>query len=122
MRYKTTIELICDANNSDDASNIAGEYLKGDIDFGVNMRCKTESLLASRARKCTALFLTTTFVFFVLIMRMTPISVDAKISGPAKRISETYTILPALKTKHKADFKVEWEERRDEAVIEYLKK
>ena len=34
----------------------------------------------------------------------------------------TFTVMPELKTKHRADFKKEWETKKDEVVRKYLKK
>lgn len=41
MKYKTTIEIINEADNSFDAADIAGEYLRGNIHTGVTMKCST---------------------------------------------------------------------------------
>ena len=38
MKYRTVIELICEATNEEEAINTAGDYLRGDVDFGVVFR------------------------------------------------------------------------------------
>ncbi|MBD3426255.1 MAG: hypothetical protein GF409_03370 [Candidatus Omnitrophica bacterium] len=123
MKYRTVIELICEASDKEEATNIAGEYLRGDMDFGVEMGCKTASLWSHRMKKC-AVYTTMTFlVFTALLFRVTPIDGNEKIrntAGPGLR--STYTIMPALKTKHRSDFKKEWDQKKQEAVLEFLKK
>ena len=123
MKYKTLIELICDASDSEDASNIAGDYLKGEIDFGVEMKCKTTSLWAHRMKRCTAVCAVTFVVLATLLLKVTPIEGGNKAkSGMVFGLRNTSTVTPALKTKHKEDFKEEWDKRKNEAMIEYLKR
>ncbi|MGB2601169.1 MAG: hypothetical protein WBD00_07685 [Candidatus Omnitrophota bacterium] len=42
MKYKTVIEIVCDAYDEDEAYHIAGEYLRGNEEFGIMMTCKTD--------------------------------------------------------------------------------
>ena len=39
MRYKTVIEIVCEADNDHEALDIAGEFLKGDLEAGIEMQC-----------------------------------------------------------------------------------
>jgi hypothetical protein len=41
MKYRTVIEIICDDTDADNASFTAGEYLRGNVDTGVFMSCRT---------------------------------------------------------------------------------
>jgi hypothetical protein len=123
MKYRTMIEVICDAADKEDASNTAGDYLRGKVDFGVEMKCKTVSLRSHRMRKyvvsCAAIFL----LFSSVVLNTTLISGHGNISCNARpAFHSTGTIMPALKTKHRTNFKKEWEEKKDEAVLEFLKK
>lgn len=43
-KYKTVIEVVCEAENKGEALDVAGEYLRGSIDSGVMMKCKTAPL------------------------------------------------------------------------------
>jgi len=123
MKYKTIIELICDASDSEDASNVAGDYLKGEIDFGVDMRCKTTSLWAHRMKRCTAVCAVTFVVLTTLLLKVTPIeNSDKDKGGMVFGLRNTSTVMPALKTKHKENFKEEWDKKKNEAMIKYLKK
>jgi len=122
VKYRTLIEIICDASDSEEASNIAGDYLKGDVDFGVDMRCKTISLWSHRVKKYTVASIVTVLVFSSLLIKVTPVAEDDK--GQASMqvgFKNTSTIMPALKTKHKSDFKKEWEEKKDEEILKYIK-
>lgn len=123
MKYRTTVELICDAPDRDEAGNIAGEYLKGELDFGVEMKSKTESITAHKVRMYSSVFVIVVLALSVVLLK------DAVLSGrtdtghtPAAAFRSTYTIMPVLKTKHTEDFKKEWADKKDEAVLEYLKK
>ena len=54
MRYKTVIEVVCDAANEEDAYHIAGEYLRSNDEVGTIMVSKTLSLKKDRIGKITA--------------------------------------------------------------------
>ena len=41
-KYKTTIEIVCEAEDRKEAVDVAGEYLRGSIGSGVIMRCRTK--------------------------------------------------------------------------------
>jgi len=43
MRYRTVIEIICEEIDAENALHTAGEYLRGNIETGVVMNCKTSS-------------------------------------------------------------------------------
>ncbi|MFH1664591.1 MAG: hypothetical protein ABIA77_00375 [Candidatus Omnitrophota bacterium] len=47
MKYRTVIEIVCDAADKDDAYHIAGEYLRGNIESDVTMNCATAALKGS---------------------------------------------------------------------------
>ncbi len=123
MKYRTVIELICDATDKEEASNIAGEYLKGELDFGVNMRCKTSVLSTHRIVKYGASCLIALMIFSTLLLNVMLLggSSDDR-SKAVGAFNNTYTVMPALKTKHTVEFKKEWEEKKDEAILEYIKK
>ena len=42
MKYKTIIEVITEADDPQDAADVAGDYLRGFIDSGVQMKCQTK--------------------------------------------------------------------------------
>ena len=123
MRYRTVIELICDASDKEDASNIAGEYLKGDVDFGVDMKCRTESMVSHRVKKYAATCAVFVLIVSALLLKVMPAG-DAGKDAAVSRwgISGTYTVVPELKTQDQSEFKQEWEEKKDEAVLDYIKK
>ncbi|MFH1837014.1 MAG: hypothetical protein ABH862_02710 [Candidatus Omnitrophota bacterium] len=123
MKYRTVIEIICDAADSEDASNIAGDYLKGEIDFGVEMKCKTISQWSYRMKRYTAVCAAVFMVFSALLFRVVPVE-DSETGKVSQRLAfkDTYTVTPELKTKNKAAFKEKWEKKKDEAVLEYIKK
>jgi len=123
MKYRTVIELICDAVDAEDAGNMAGDYLKGEIDFGVAMRCKTQSLAGHRLKKYTAACLIACLTFSMLLLKVTPAGDGERVHDKSRAgFQSTYTIMPVLKTKHKDDFKSVWEKKKDDAVLDCLKK
>lgn len=45
MKYKTTIEIVSEAENKAEALEIVGEYLSGNIVSGIDMKCATKRVL-----------------------------------------------------------------------------
>ncbi|MBD3426330.1 MAG: hypothetical protein GF409_03750 [Candidatus Omnitrophica bacterium] len=44
-RYRTVIEVVCEAYDEDEAYNTAGEYLRGNcMDDGIMLECRTFEL------------------------------------------------------------------------------
>jgi len=125
MRYRTVIELICNAGDRDEASDIAGDYLKGDIDFGVEMKCRTESLAGHRVLKYAVSSAVVILMIATFALKITPVALEGEAGskgGYRIAFQNTDTVMPELKTKHKEDFKQEWQARKDDAILEYLKK
>ena len=123
MKYRTVIELVCNAKDAEDASHMAGDYLNGTIDFGVDMRCKTTTVCTHRVKK---------YVFSVLVLGLFVSSFifgNLQVGDSSSTVSNsnfssfsTSTVMPALKTQEQEKFKEEWENKKDEAVLEYIKK
>ena len=42
MKYETVIKLLTDAESEHEAVDIAGEFLRGNIETGVSMKCFTK--------------------------------------------------------------------------------
>jgi hypothetical protein len=123
MKYRTVIELISEANDKDDAFNIAGDYLRGQVDFGVDMRCKTTKLWEHKAMKYGLTCLFAALFFSTLAFNVTTIGGEEMVrSSYGAGIQDNFTIMPVLKTKHRSDFKKEWQTKNDEVTLKYLKK
>lgn len=63
-------------------------------------------------------------VLVLCFANVTPIAVEKKNEPELCRrvFDETSTIMPLLKTKHRSDFKSEWKNKKDEAILDFLKK
>ncbi len=123
MRYRTVIELICEAASREDAYTTAGEFLKGDVDFGVEMKCTTAPLIAHKMYKAGAMCVAVLIVFSLLLVNADSFNRVAASSGTVvQAYSSTCTIQPELKTKDKTEFRKDWEKKQEEAVLDYLKK
>ena len=121
MKYRTTIEVVCDASDKDDACYIAGEYLRGTVDLGVSMKCKTRSLATHRAVKCGMISLVMLFCFSALLFSVTTSKKDGTGGAVSFRTSDTCTVQPELKTKNTSEFQEAWEMKKDEAILAYCK-
>ncbi|MBD3295973.1 MAG: hypothetical protein GF392_01240 [Candidatus Omnitrophica bacterium] len=122
MKYRTVIEVVCDASDKEDALNIAGEYLRGDVDFGVDMKCRSASIMSHRLKRVTATAVIALVMFSAFLLKVSPIDGEEKIQSTSNiGFRNTYTINPALNTKHRSDFKKEWTAKKEQAIMEYIK-
>ena len=122
MKYRTVVEVICDAYSKENAGDIAGEYLRGEADFGVQTHCKSMPLFAHKMRKYTASCLMALVAFSVLFLKVTPMGNEMGLKTVSSSgICETQAVTPTLKTKDKPDFKKAWEDKKQKAILDYLK-
>ena len=121
MRYKTTIEIICDATDKEDAFHTAGEYLRSACDSGVDMKCRTVSLNVHRMLRCGALSMAVLLCFSAFLLRTVSSGEVDHAEPRGVRVAQTCTVVPELKTKDTDSFKAEWKEKKQEAILDYLK-
>ena len=121
MKYKTTIEIISEAENKDEAIEIAGEYLSGNLVSGIEMKC-----LAKPARSISRNILSIIIVCGV----MTTLAFSAfhiKSSAPStSAFSGAGAIQPPLRTsavnKYDVDFKKAWQVEETREALDYIKR
>lgn len=119
MKYKTVIQITCDAYDKEDAINLAGEYLRGQVDAGVEMRCKAVSI---KSQKIATFGLLVFIALFSLgICGVGTWTHDSSTQSYRFKMPGTYTVLPELKTKNASEFKKKWGEKKDEAILDYIK-
>lgn len=116
MEYKTTIEVVTDADSEYEAADIAGEFLKGNINSGADIKVKTMS--AAKSMRINALI-----VAGVTLAALTVFLVGNKVSYEIAKAEgkpvTSYAIQPPLKTnladiQNSSEFKKIWEkEHRD---------
>lgn len=121
MKYKTNIEITSEAANKDEAMEIAGDYLSGNIAFGIDMKYATRPVrfYNNPAAKVVAVALLMTMVFFS--------GVKAK---PQQNFSvnmcQVAAVTPPLKTsdanKNDMRFKKEWQQKQTTEAILFFKR
>jgi N-acyl-L-homoserine lactone synthetase len=117
MHYKTTIEVVTDADNAHEATDIAGEFLRGDINTGADLRVKTVSVAKSRFVKIAlAAGVAAAAIGSVLIGGKAYISIAS-----AQKIPVTaYAIQPPLRTNQadlqSEEFKKLWEKQQQRRI------
>ena len=58
MKYKTVIEVVCDARDKVEAMHTAGEYLRGNTEPGIIMSSRTKKMFTvNRLREKVSAFL-----------------------------------------------------------------
>jgi len=123
MKYRTVIELICEADSAEDALDTAGEYLRSNIDCGVQMKSKASSLSTYRTTKYVASLLIA-FLFISVGTLGLRASNEKGSQNLLSRLSSqnVCTVQPELKTKHEKAFKEAWEIKSKEEMLDFLKK
>ena len=121
MKYKTNIEITSDAMNRDEAMEIVGDYLSGNITSGIDMKYATRPVrfYNNPAAKIVLVALLMTMGFFS--------GVKAKPQQNfAVNTCQMAAITPPLKTsgsdKNDMRFKKEWQQKQTTEAILFLKK
>jgi len=93
MKYKTVIEVVTEAANKDEALNIVGEYLSGDILSAVDMKYSTRSVngLKTAAIAITALSIAICIGLFSLHFLKTSGATFSNIAGSSAVQAPLYT-------------------------------
>jgi hypothetical protein len=120
-KYRTVIELVCEAEDNAEALDLAGEYLRGAINSGVKMRCRTRPL--HNAAKVVL----TSFMAFGLVGAGL---VSVNLAQPRQYCSSGLVGLNAcqspLKTtgeeSSKAEFKADWQAEEIDRALQRIKR
>lgn len=120
MKFKTTIEIIADATSKDEALELAGEYLSGNIASGVDMKCDAKKIYAVSC-KSVVLAIALIAVLFGGLTAVTLRPSHNMTSSPAGLSA----VQPPLKTSDKAlassEFKKDWQSKQDKEAINLIK-
>jgi len=108
MKYRTTIEIVSEAKDQREAIEIVGEYLSGNINSGVQMKCLTHPAQSSIK------IAVTTLLFVGLLCGSIFSAIYAKPGAATIPMNPGMSaIQPPLKTsvvdKKSADFKKAWQ-------------
>lgn len=119
-KYKTKIEITSPAANKDEAMEIVGDYLSGNIMSGIDMKYSTKQVrfYDHSAAKAVAVVLLISMGFLFSVRT----SSHAPLSGPTCQMA---AVQPPLKTSKvnadEAKFKREWEEKQTREALNFIK-
>lgn len=121
MEYKTTIQITTEAADKNEALEIVGEYLSGNLVSGIKMKCRTNPTVNYRA----GIVIATAFSFIIIAGAV--LAVHFKSS--TNLIQSSYgssAIQPPLRTSYSegldADFKKDWQNTEAKRALEYIKR
>ena len=104
MRYKTVIKIITEANCESEAIDIAGEFLRSELESGVKMTCRTK-----RYRKAPLLLVTSVSLAAILLcIGITTVSNVRSVPELSTRVRSTSAIQPPLVTDGDREFEASW--------------
>ena len=121
MKYKTTIQITTDAADKNEALEIVGDYLSGNIVSGIEMKCRTAPTMNQK----TGLIVVSSFLLIIFAGTMLVNHIrNSAIS--IQLTSGMSAVQPPLKTSylenHDADFKKDWQDRQTKKALEYIKR
>jgi len=121
MKYRTTIEVVAEAENKKEAMEIVDDYLTGNLISGIDMRCTTRPV---RPYVKSAISLAVISVLLVAgVLSFMRVDAGSKTISYSPGAS---TVQPPLKTTAKdissSDFKKEWEKKHTTEALERIKK
>lgn len=120
MKFKTTIEIISEAENKNEAMEIVGEYLSGYLASGVDMRCSTK--IASTYNKPFVAVLVSSLILAVTILSLNHIKPSKTFIGSVQGFNAVQTPLKTSPAANESGFKKEWETRHTKETLTHIKK
>jgi hypothetical protein len=122
MRYKTKIEIITEAADKNEAVELVGEYLSGNIINGVDMRCTTKPANSHIVKVAVSVSAISLLILFSVVLFSGTRSPQALLPG----ITASDACQPPLKTsavdKNSAKFKKQWEKEHMREALNAIKK
>ncbi len=118
MKYQTVIKIVTDAENEGEATDIAGEYLRGNLESGVRMKCYTRSIKSRLLFQASVSLVLLSVFLGIASFRYFKNAALPQISG----VRDVSAIQPPLKTSQAPAFKETWKEEEDKKILEYIKK
>jgi len=123
MKYKTVIEIVSDAADRNEAVDIAGEYLSGNIMSGVRMKCRTKASYTYKVRNAASIVIVALMVAVGVLLGM---QTNHYQGNPSQRIAGIDAIQPPLKTSaagnNDSNFKKAWQDVQTREALSYIKK
>ena len=120
MRYKTTIHIIADARDRNEAVEMADEFLAGHLTFGIDMRCSTKPAFHGTVKVVSAVAVSAVVLFAVLVSPQV-----RHATGMIPSAAGTSAIQPPLKTSHadklSTEFKKEWQVRQTAEALNTIR-
>lgn len=122
MKYRTTIEIVSDADNKNEALEIVGEYLSGNLVSGVDMRCTTKP--ANSRTKIILIAIASSLLLAIGIISAfyakdprTIITGGASLNAVQVPLKTSYQ----YPKDESLGFKKEWDSRHSKKALEYIK-
>ena len=118
MKYKTTIEITTDADSKEEALEIAGEFLSGNISSGVDMKYLSRPVHNNRMYVSVAAVVALVGFLFVAMVCNKPTQI---MGGVFQSLN---AVQPPLKTSaisaNSVDFKKEWQSMHNREALNSL--
>ena len=120
MRYQTTIHIIADARDRNEAVDMADEYLAGHLASGIDMRCSTNPAYHNTVKVVSAVAVSALVLLAVLVA---PQVRNATSIIPTT--ADASAIQPPLKTstadRLSVEFKKEWQVRQTAEALNAIR-
>jgi hypothetical protein len=119
MRYKTTIHIIADARDRNEAVEMADEYLAGHLSSGIDMRCSTKPAYHGTVKVASAVAVSALVLLAVLV------APQVRHATGMSTAADSSAIQPPLKTsnadKISVEFKKEWQVRQTAEALNAIR-
>lgn len=119
-KFKTTIELVTEAENKNEAMEIVGEYLSGQLASGVDMRCRTRR--QPTYNKAVISVVVTMLILTISIFSIAQFKSNKSFVGAIPEINAVQSPLKTSSVVKENDFKKAWEARQTKEALNRIKK
>ncbi len=120
MKYKTVIEISSEADNKNEAMEIVGEYLSGNLTSGVDMRCRTKPVISYKKPLIGVAL--ASVMLIIGLFSFTHLPSTKNFVGNLTGISAVQPTLKTSEASQKEKFKKEWEKKQMNEALNLIKK
>jgi hypothetical protein len=120
MKFKTTIEVVTEADNVNDAMDVVDEYLSGNVISGIDMKCTTKRVY-SYNRSVVAISVASALLL-AGVLSLVHFGTSQKTLSYLPTVSAVQTPLKTSSTgPNSAEFKKEWEKKQTKEALDLIK-
>ena len=120
MKYKTTIRIITQAKDKNEAMEIAGDYLSGDLVSGIDMDCRTVMVRDYSKTSMVA------FGIFLAVAMLAIVALNARVPRSSVQVFQSFDAVQAplntsVASESVSNFRDQWRLKHSAEALRRIK-